>query len=447
MSTAIGQWLPLVTALAACNTATVLPPEDDRALELVETALWSGGEVRVVVRHSDHEEDPVAITVDGDALAVVRVDDTTFAAVLPVHTGALPIRVDREGLAAIVTSVTLHGYVSGILGPKVAGPVVTPGIASSLVVLGSTSTGAAEVSLETGIVVRSWPLAVHSLVCGFGVVPGPAVEQVLLRPMVGGVCQPSELHDYTPSGLGPVIGTTPGSAGGITAIVGPWTLVLGRHDNSSQFTRCHADPAWSGCQPLMDDIGFSYNVRGWVAGYNTQRIFALGIKSALHDLLTGDVVTILPHSDDGVLYYHSAAFSTSEDTLYVAAFRVNTDDGKILLLDSETGATLDEVEIGEGRPLAIALDAGHGRILVLMHHARERRLWLRVLDAGTHAVLADLVAPSGEIETAAWVNESHRLVLEAGGKRVFAVSTYYEYSFGLGPVDVPRMAIARWTLK
>lgn len=439
-------WSPvlLATVLGSCNTAPVLPPDDVRVIELVETNLWSGGEVRAVVRHAEVEEEPVAITLDGEALTVTRVDDTTFAAALPVHTGALPIRVEREGLGAIESGVTLHGYLSGMIGPMIGGPVVGPPGAGALVVLGSTNTGAAEVSLETGVVVRSWPLDVHSLKCGVGVVPGPAAGQVLLRPSVNGICQSVGIHSYSATGLGPVLGTLPRALDGVAAIVGPWTYVLGRHDNDGIFSRCAADPPWSGCQPVMGDVAFNSNIRGWVAGYQAQRIFALGLRTALHDLTTGDVVRILPHVDAEVIYYHSAAFSPSEDSLYVAAFRFAANDGKLLLLDSGTGITIEEIEFNDGHPLAVTLDPGHDRILLLMHNRPERRLWLRVLDATTHDLLAELPAPAGEIEAAVWENEHHRLVLDAGGSRVFVVSTRYQHPSSNG--DVEGMAIARWTL-
>lgn len=446
-------WLAaLVAMLGACNTAPVLPPEDDRVIQLVETDLWSGGEVRVVVRHADGVEDPVTITVDGEALTVVRVDDTTFSATLPVHTGELPVEVAAAGLTTLTSTLSLHGFVSGKAGPGVGGSVLPMPGTGGLVVLGATRDGAASVSLETGQVAATWPRTVHAIDCANGVVPGPAANQVVLRAARAsdGSC---ESHFVTRSidatGIGPELAQVfPGWFFGIGAVVGPRTAVLGRHDNWGTSIRCGDGAPWPDCQPIgPQDEFFNANLYGFQAGYLANRMLGLGIKVALHDLATGDMVRTFPHFEGGgLMYYHAAAFSPTEDTLYVAAYRTQgaaSSSGALLVLNSEDGTELARREFDEGSPIGIAVDAARGLLYVAVYLG-EDRTWLEVLERETLETVAVLPAPAGSGGAAGFRFEHHRLVVPTSGDRIYLVSTQYTPWFN-NAVIAP-MSITQWSL-
>ncbi len=438
--------------LAACNTAPVLPPEDLRAFALVETSLWSGGRLEVVVRHA-HDEQPIpAIKLDGTALVVSRLDDTTFRAALPVRTGGLPVRIESEEIPPLEATVELHGFVSAQLGPGVGGSVLPLPGSGGQVILGATRSGLASVSLATGQVVSTWSKSVHAIECANGVVPGPAVGQVVLRAGVEGAqtcASHYTLHETTPVGVGAGLGEVmPGWSRSIAAVVGPQSAVLGWHDNFGSFLRCGAGSPWVGCQQVEPFSEFQANLYGFEAGYTARRIIGLGIRPAIHHLGTGDIVRILPSTDDSdLLYYHSAAFNSTERRLFLTAFRsalTSSPSGLLLVLDSENGVELDRRELVGGDPNGVAIDDARGLVYVAMHSPSERRYWLTVLDAATLELVAELPAPSGTIEDAVRQNGHRRLILPVSGNMVILVATQYTPWFT--SATIPPMVIARWSL-
>jgi hypothetical protein len=240
----------------------------------------------------------------------------------------------------------------------------------------------------------------------------------------------------------------PGWGRSIAAVVGPHTAVLGFHDNWGQFIRCGAGAPWVNCQPLEPLNAFQANLYGFEAGYLAGRILGLGLKVALHDLATGDIVRILPHFDNGgLMYYHAAAFSSSEDTLYLAAWRTpgpSAPSGAVLVLDSEDGTEIARRELDNVSPIGVAVDAERGLVYVATHHGSENRYWLLVLDRETLEPVAELPGPVGRVGAATWQFEHHRLVLPSSGDRVLLVST--QYTPWHNSAAISPMVIAQWSL-
>jgi hypothetical protein len=442
----------LLLALAACNTAPVLPPEDDRLIELVETDLWSGGELRAVVRHAEAEEAPVAMTLDGEAMEVTRVDDTTFAAALPVHTGALPIRVEREDLGPLEATVTLHGYASGTLGPAVGGAVVAREVAGGHVVLGSTFEGAAEVSLANAQVLRTWPLSVHDVRCSGGIAPGPVAGHVIVRSGDGSTASDncewvSRSRAYDAAGLGASTAASPPAGTiGLSAILGPLTIFQSRQSQSGWILRCTtAGEPWDGCQVLA--VNVYGDVVGYEAGYVANRIVPLARAAALHDLQTGDIVAQLP-DDEGGQYYTAAAFSSSEDSMYAASnghsgvYSGNT--GRILALRSATGEILDAIDVPDGLPLALTVDDAGDWVLAVINHRDAGQLFLRVYSRTDHTLVAELPVDNATIVNAVEDHYHYRLILDRLRNQVTFVSTSRIRYFQNTPI--PPMVIVRWSL-
>jgi len=431
--------------LAACNTAPVLPPEDDRVIELVSTELWSGGEVRAVVRHAEGVEAPVSMALGGEAATVTRIDDTTFAAELPVHTGALEVRVEREDLPTLESTVQLYGFLGSNLGPAIGGSVLP---LEGNTVLGASRDGAATVSLETGQVAMTWPTTVHSIECANGIAPGPEPGRVVLRPMLGDQCADHfRVHSLDASGIGAELGEVfPAWAAGVGAIVGPNTAVIGVHDNWGFFLRC-GPASWTACQNNPPE-NIHANLMGFEAGYTADRILGLGIKAALHDLATGDIVRILPHGDGGgVMRYHAATFNEEQGRIIVAAWRGQVSAigaGAVLVLNAEDGLEIARREFTDGSPIGVAIDDDRDLLYVAKLDKSARKVSLVVLDAETLAQEAELPVNDDAIGEAVWGHEHHRLVVSPGGDRVTLVSTRYVPYSNVSPISP--MVIVRWSL-
>ncbi len=439
----------VMLSLSGCNTAPVLPPADDRIIEIVKTDLWSGGELRAVVRYAEAEEPPLVILLNGDTLTVTRVDDSTFAAALPVHTGQLAVRVEGTDLDPLERMVRLHGFLSGELGPQVGGAVVARVVPSGAVVLGTTLEGPAEVSLGNGQIIRTWPLAMQAPRCMGGIAPGPVAGHVMVR---GGNetvfgCDFVRSRPYDAAGLGPATDVVIGEAlgNGITAILGPLTAHIGSSNQAGFTCRYSATGVpWAGCE--LVDLNVYDVLVGYEAGYLAKRILPLARNTDLYNLETGEIVAPLPAPVQ--LWYTSAAFSASEDSLYAAAYWYRDLTlpmaGKIYLLDAATGAVLDEIEVFGGMPVAIALDDARDLILVAMRNREEERTWLRVLSRKDHSLVADLPVTNAELVDFDVVHEHYRLVQNRAENQVVLVGT--ERIRRLPAVASRPMLIARWTL-
>lgn len=435
-----------ILSLVGCGSAPVLPPEDDRIIELVETELWSGGELRAVVRYAEAEESPLAILLGGDTLTVTRVDDTTFATTLPVHTGQLAVRVEGPDLDPLERMVRLHGFLSGELGPQVGGAVVARVVPSGAVVLGTNLQGAAEVSLDNGQIIRTWPLAMQAPRCMGGIAPGPVAGHVMVR---GGDetdsgCDYVRSRPYNAAGLGESTTDVFGGPGGngLSAILGSLTVHLGSSNQWGQTYRCSVPgPPFSSCV-LVDPTAYG-NLVGFDVGYSAKRILPLARGADLFDLETGELVAEL--SDEGGRYYRSAAFTPSEDSLYVSAI-VGTAfvSGSVSALESRTGGVLDEIAVPDGIPVAVAVDGPRGLVLVAIRNRAEERLWLRVFSRRDHSMVAELPITNAGLVSTNVVHEHYRLVLDRARSQVTLVGT--ERILRLQSADSRPMLIARWTL-
>lgn len=438
---------PLVALLCACNTAAVLPPDGERFIGLVETDLWSGGEVRAVVRHADAEEAPLTITLDGEVLTVTRVDDTTFAAPLPVHTGELSLRVEREDLDPLETTIALHGFESVVSGPLVAGAVVArPGPVTH--VLGAVVDGAVEVSLETGMVTTSWPQDVHALQCTNGIAPGPEAATVLLRGRAGnGECLPNTVRSYTAQGLSAVslAMTWNGGSKGLSAMVGPSTVIRAFHDNFALVHECEPAPPWTVCDTDQTFPTVHHHILGWVAGHAAQRIVSVSRRAGLHDLETGAVLAVLPAGAELAAQVQAVAFSGTQDTLFVAGQPNCCDNaGFVQLRDAVTGSLLTSIPVDDGVPIAVAVDMEGDRLVTVIHDLDADAVWLRVFSR-SHQVVIDLPISEGTFPENVWRYRHHSLLFDSVQREAILVSAAYHFP-GSGGAVVQPMLIHRWSL-
>jgi hypothetical protein len=397
------------------------------------------------VRHAEAEEAPVAITLNGEALSVTRVDDTTFAAVLPVHTGALSIQVAREGLDPVDRSVTLHGFLSEVIGPQVPGALaVRPGATSH--VLGAVAGGLVEVSLQTGLIGSTWSHDVHALECSNGIAPGPESGTVLLRPRTAeGTCMPYTIRHYSASGLASEVAQTIWQAPqmGVSAIVGPTTFIVPREDEFAWHYQCEPLPRWTTCADgWRSDPPTHHSVQGWIAGYQASRIVSLGVRVGLHDLATGSIVGILPAGAPEGHWIMGVAFSESQDTLTIAVRR--GENGFVALHDAETAEEVANLPVADGAPLAIALDPGSGRILTVIGNNFTDKVWLRVYSPALE-VEFDLPMPESVFRERHQFYGHHLLVFDALRSEAILVSTAYTYQ-GASPPAMEPMMIHRWSL-
>ena len=434
--------------LGACNTAPVLPSEDDRVIELVENALWSGGEVRAVIRYAASEEAPLTITLDAEPLTVSRVDDTTFSATLPVHTGPMVLRATREGLASLETGVALHGFLSEVIGAEVPGFLaVRPGAVTHA--LGAVAGGVVEVSLETGRIGATWSSDVHAMECSNGIAPGPEVGTVLLRPKAeDDTCLPYTIRHYGASGLAPAVAQTlwqpPGY--GLSAIVGPTTFIVPWEDDYAWYSKCEPAPNWTSCTlGWRSDPPSHHSVEGWVAAYKARRIVSLSVRAWLHDSRTGAMIGALTTGASINFRVTGAVFSPSEDTLVFAARRVGLPDhGSVALHDAATGQQLANIPVSDGAPLAIALDPGSGRLLAVIGNALTDEFWLRVYSPALE-VEADLPIPASAFRERFQHYGHHLLMFDQLRSEAVLVSTADSYQRST-PDEFDPMTIHRWTL-
>jgi hypothetical protein len=428
-----------------CGDDLSIGPQE-RGIAIQGTDAWSGGQYRVSVQFGADVEPPLRVILDGESLPVTRVDGVTFSAQLPTRVGDFPLRVEGDDLGPFAITLTLHGYRSGELGPAVGGAVVARAVNGGHVVLGSTLEGASEVSLATGQVVRTWPLAMHSVRCTGGMVPGPLEGQVIVRGALGAEeeCEYYRARIYNSAGLSTVSSNGFASAQmGLSAIVGPLTMVLGSQDQAAQVGRCTTPgEPWSNCESLALNVYGS--LVGYAAHHATQRILPLARGASLHNLTTGNVIAQLP-VDEEQLYYKAAAFSRSGDTLYAAAavgdlFGTN---GKVFALAPGNGQVLDEISIADGVPLAVAVDDFGKQVLVVVAN-REEQVWLRVISRKNHELVIDIPLDNPLLASAIAGHYHHQLIMDAATRELTLVSTARVRSFQ--DTAIPPMVVARWSI-
>jgi hypothetical protein len=413
----------------------------------VSTELWSGGEVRAVVRHAEDVEDPVTLTLDGEALAVTRVDDTTFAAQLPMHTGELALRAEREGLDPLEATVTLHGYVSGERGLTIEGHVVTlPGPGGR--VLGVAPTGLQEVLLASGQVVREWGTDVASLLCGPGVQYGLEADHYVVRGRnAEGTClQPTIIRVTNDLEQAATIDWLDGFSWSAIPVGGK---IFHRtyHDLPAATVEC--DGAWGACQ--LTEGGFTnrnHSLFGSRVDRRSDRVVTLASRAKLYDRATGVVVAELPAEGPhpGWTTTLDAAFSADAERFFtVTESWQGPAWGSLLERDVSTGAITDSAGFEGEAAIAVAEDEATGVVLVatkgsggvgLRVFARSPLREVGYLPITDPEIAADIV-PSGVVLG----RGHHRLLIDALARRAYLVGTNYIAFSPRRPA-----VIARWSL-
>ena len=432
--------------ILACGNEDMIGP-NQRGIAIEGTSAWSGAQYQVMVQFGAEVEAPLRVILDGEPLPVTRVDGVTFTAQLPMLVGDFPLRVEGDDLGPFDITLTLHGFRSGEPGPAVGGAIVARPVTGGHVVLGSTFDGAAEVSLATRQVLRTWPLAMHSVRCAGGIAPGPLEAQVIVRGVSGdgGSCEYYRPRIYNSAGLSTVSDNGFGSAQmGLSAIVGPYTMVLGSQNQAGEVARCATiGEPWADCESLALNVYSS--LVGYAAHYSARRMLPLARGTSLYNLATGDVVAPLP-VEENPLYYKSAAFSQSGDTLYAAAAvgGLFGTQGKIFALASDDGQVLDEIVIDDGVPLAVAVDDLGRQVLVVVADLETERVWLRVFSRRNHQHLIDIPTDDPLLEAAIAGHYHHQLTLNAAQRELTLVSTARVRYFQDTPIEP--MVIARWTI-
>ena len=111
-------WVGIV--LAACDKIPTVQPRPELQTYRATPDVWSGGEL-VVTSHGFAAESLPDILLDGQLLAVRRVDDTTVAAVAPDRPGPHTLRVVARVVDPHAVVVQLRGFVNRIEGPLLSG--------------------------------------------------------------------------------------------------------------------------------------------------------------------------------------------------------------------------------------------------------------------------------------------------------------------------------------
>ncbi|HYU30361.1 MAG TPA: hypothetical protein VEK83_15125 [Gemmatimonadales bacterium] len=167
-------WVGIV--LAACDKIPTVQPRPELQTYRATPDVWSGGEL-VVTSHGFAAESLPDILLDGQLLAVRRVDDTTVAAVAPDRPGPHTLRVVARVVDPHAVVVQLRGFVNRIEGPLLSGRT-EPG-RDTRYLFGSGPTGLRRWNIRTNKAIELGD-TVHAVSCTRGVGPGPNVSDLVL---------------------------------------------------------------------------------------------------------------------------------------------------------------------------------------------------------------------------------------------------------------------------
>src|SRR6266487_1733455 len=167
-------WVGIV--LAACDKIPTVQPRPELQTYRATPDVWSGGEL-VVTSHGFAAESLPDILLDGQLLAVRRVDDTTVAAVAPDRPGPHTLRVVARVVDPHAVVVQLRGFVNRIEGPLLSGRT-EPG-RDTRYLFGSGPTGLRRWNIRTNKAIELGD-TVHAVSCTRGVGPGPTVGDLVL---------------------------------------------------------------------------------------------------------------------------------------------------------------------------------------------------------------------------------------------------------------------------
>jgi hypothetical protein len=192
-----GAGLVVLLVALACQAPVEGPPV--YRLALVETEVWSGGELRVVSPGFAPPNQGLPGVFLGDtALPVRRLDDTTVAARLPLVTGTFPVSATAWGGTFPLGQVTLHGFLDARDGPYMSGHAYAlPGGAPRVIANGDS--GAVVVDLRYHSIVLSIPDSIHSPDCVNSLGPTPRVGRfAFMGRGSGGGCGNPKVWDVLP---------------------------------------------------------------------------------------------------------------------------------------------------------------------------------------------------------------------------------------------------------
>ena len=168
-------WLGVV--VAACDQLPTVKPVPELQPFSASPDVWSGGEL-IVTSHGFSAESLPDILLDGQLLAVRRVDDTTVAAVVPDRPGPHTLRVVARVVDAHAVVVQLRGFVNRIEGPLLSGRT-EPG-RDTRYLFGSGPTGLRRWNIRTNKAIDLGD-TVHAVSCTRGVGAGPTVGDLVLE--------------------------------------------------------------------------------------------------------------------------------------------------------------------------------------------------------------------------------------------------------------------------
>ncbi len=436
-------WL-IAAVLTGCSTPPVQPPDDVSFVVLGSEHVWSGDSLRITVRQATGEVDVPVVQVDGVGATVTRVDDSTFAVPLPGEAGTYAVTVDRPERPDYPRPVTVHGFVSGIIGPFVAGHVTRVPGTSRTQYLGGTPTGLAEFDVATGQIYRTWPDTIASLTCSRSVTAGLAADELVMRGRsANGACGQASAWTYQ----GPAIvrkdwiPSACGTSACPFALLSPGVALMGTHDNVARFL---CGPGGANCGALPANPPAMANLVGFTVGHRARRLITLSYQAAVFNLATaGLVYRFAPRSEDNRnVFIRGAAFSPNEDTLYAAGHGEYATTGTLFMMRSATGAMLDTVTMHNADPLAIAVDPVRSLLFVATYvRGTPARLQLRVFRGGSLDSLRTLEVTDPQVVAAARVMSNWEVVLDAPTNTVYILATGYgQYE------ELRRAVIAKFTL-
>lgn len=292
--------------MVGCQDPADAPPAFTPVL--LETSLWSGGELPLTAPWFAPPEPLPIIILGSDTLPLRRVDDTTIAARLPLATGVFLVRAIVGAHSLWLGDVTLHGFRDDVAGPYMSGlSYWLPGGTPSVVAGGDS--GAVIVDLRLGTT-RTIPDSIYSPDCAMSVGPTLRPERFVLEGMVGGVCGRPKLWAILPQpqllDSSPIGGSSWYTMG--QPADGRWIF---NWNNHNEWANCESLPCTSISFLSADGPdGSTISPRGNRFLWQPQCCGAVTVYDAI-DLVTAFTLPSFSHAE-------GSAFSFEGDTLALA---------------------------------------------------------------------------------------------------------------------------------
>ena len=376
---------PLVLAAMvglACNDPSSGPlnvPE----FQVSPGVTWSGGTVTITSAFFIDRSIPV-IRVDTLQLAVSRVDDSTVLATLPpLPSGTYPVFVSDDDLPGPIAEVELVGFRERRdISQEFLGTLITRQAPQGPVVIGTLGGGShiGMLDLTSGLVTQFLDLQAPSGSGLYSVAPSYRGDNVFVLRDTAGIVGEWQLWP-APAFLDTVGSGFQNIFTRHVVTFGPDVYVVTGSHLSTSYSP--AGNRFFTTESVWDNFLSPQGDRAVLAS----NVGMPGIQ--VFDMATGDTAYTLPvHSSVGVAF-------TADGSLLFATGGEYYNHNNLMRLDASTGAVLERDSVLDGSyQYKMALSQSESRLYVAAE--RDSFPHLRVYDATTLALIADLVVPTDE---------------------------------------------------